>query len=47
MNRTPANNSAFPSSRHSLTLQLIWSLTSDLISPVSPRNKQITNKNKF
>ena len=35
-NRTPGTISALPSSRHSATLVLIWSRTSDFISPVSP-----------
>jgi len=36
---TPGTISAFPSSRHSMTFWLIWSRTSDLISPISPENK--------
>ena len=36
MKRTPGTISALPSSRQSLTLALIWSRSSDLISPVSP-----------
>jgi hypothetical protein len=36
---TPGTISAFPSSRHSATFPLIWSLNSGLISPVSPANK--------
>ncbi|KAH3672937.1 hypothetical protein WICPIJ_009990 [Wickerhamomyces pijperi] len=36
MKRTPGTISALPSSFHSATLVLICSLTSDLISPVSP-----------
>ena len=35
---TPGTISAFPSSLHSATFELICSLTSDLISPVSPAN---------
>ncbi len=38
INKTPGTISAFPSSRHSATLSLICSRTSDLISPVSPEN---------
>lgn len=38
---TPGTMSAFPSSLHSATFALICSLTSPLISPVSPKN---TNK---
>jgi len=36
---TPGTISAFPSSLHSETFVLIYSLTSYLISPVSPENK--------
>lgn len=39
MNKTPGTMSALPSSRHSATLESICSLTSCLISPVSPANK--------
>ena len=39
MNRTPGMIVALPSSLHSATLESICSLTSDLISPVSPANK--------
>lgn len=38
MNSTPGTMSALPSSRHSATLESICSLTSCLISPVSPAN---------
>ena len=38
INKTPGTISDFPSSRHSATLSLICSRTSDLISPVSPEN---------
>jgi len=37
--RTPGTISAFPSSLHSETLPLMESLTSYLISPVSPENR--------
>lgn len=39
MKRTPGTISALPSSLHSATFWSIWSLTSGLISPMSPANK--------
>lgn len=40
-NSTPGTISALPSSLHSATLALICSLTSDLISPVSPEQSNV------
>ena len=47
INKTPGTISALPSSRHSPTLLLIWSRTSDLISPVSPIECKIRDFLKF